>query len=270
MKIGIMGMGVVGTTTAEVLKEIHEIIPYDKYKQPYINPEKLDEAEVVFICVSTPMKPDGGIDDSAIHHSLATLERVTYYRPKKPLVVIRSTAVSGTTDKLEKQYPFNFTFNPEFLTEKNALEDMKNTDRIIIGANKEEDYLKVESIYKPIFPNAKYIHVDRKTAEMIKYTANVTLASQIAIANEIYQICKAIGIDYDTVKNAILLDKRIGTNINVPGHDGELGFGGKCFPKDLNALIHLARENMYRPYLLEEIWRLNEKIRKKKDWLYKQ
>lgn len=102
---------------------------------------------------------------------------------------------------------------------------------------------------------------------MIKYSANVMLAGQIALANEIYQICKVIDVDYETVKNIIQLDNRIAKNITVPGHDGELGFGGKCFPKDLNALIYLAREKMYRPYLLEEIWRLNEKLRKNKDWL---
>ena len=102
---------------------------------------------------------------------------------------------------------------------------------------------------------------------MIKYAANVFLASQIGIANEIYQICKTIGVDYDEVKKAILHDKRIGTNIDVPGHDGDFGFGGKCFPKDLNALIYLAREHMYRPHLLEEVWRLNEKVRKDLDWL---
>ncbi len=262
-------MGTVGLTTAEVLKQSHEIIPYDRYKEPYTNPEKLDEAEVVFICVPTPMKPGGELDDSAIHHSLTTLERVTYYRPKKPLVVIRSTAVSGTTDKLEKQYSFNFVFNPEFLTEKNALEDMKNINRIIIGTERDEDYEKILAVYKPVFPNVNYTRVNRKTAEMIKYAANTMLSGQISLANEIYQICKTLEIDYNIVKDTILMDNRIGKNIEVPGHDGDLGFGGKCLPKDINALISLARENMYRPYLLEEIWRLNEKIRKNKDWLEK-
>ena len=181
------------------------------------------------------------------------------------IIIIKSTAVSGTTDKLAEKYPaFKFVFNPEFLTEKNALKDMENTDRVVIGAKEKEVAQKVEDLYKELFPNAIYIHVDRKTAEMIKYAANVTLASQVAAANEIYQICKATGIDYDAVKNAILLDKRIGRNINVPGPDGDFGFGGKCFPKDLNALIYLAREYQYRPYLLEEIWRLNERVRKNK------
>ena len=262
MKIGFIGMGIVGGATAKVLCRHHEILAYDKYKSGLQDAEKLKDAEAVFICVPTPMKPNGEIDYSAIHDSLKTLTQVA----EKPLVILKSTAVSGTTDKLEEQYGFHFVFNPEFLTEKNAMQDMENTDRIIIGANRQEDYEKVFEIYKPIFPDAKYIHVDRKTAEMIKYAANVFLAGQIGLANEIYQICKAVGVNYDKVKDAILLDNRIGRNINVPGHDGDFGFGGKCFPKDLNALIYLAREHMYRPYLLEEIWRLNEKVRKKEDW----
>ncbi|MDP2673071.1 MAG: hypothetical protein Q8O84_04630 [Nanoarchaeota archaeon] len=265
MKIGIIGMGFVGGTTAKVLEKVHEIFPYDKYKKPYTNPSILKKSEAVFISVPTPMKPSGEIDYSSIHNSLETLLENT--SEPRPLVVVRSTAVSGTTDKLEKDYPFNFVFNPEFLREKYALEDMKNTDRIIIGANRKEDYKKVEQIYKPLFPKAKYIFVDRKTAEMMKYASNVMLAGQVALANEIYQICKFSGIDYNKIKETLLLDKRIARNIDVPGPDGELGFGGKCFPKDLNALIYLSRDKNYRPYLLEEVWRLNEKVRKNKDWL---
>jgi len=262
-----IGMGIVGGATYKILSRAHEMIPYDKYKEPYKNPEKLKDAEAVFICVPTPMKPSGEMDYSPIHNSLETLVRINSDNKKKPLVVIRSTAVSGATDMLEKKYNFNFTFNPEFLREKYALEDMENTQRIVIGANRKEDAEKMEQIYRPIFPDANYIFVDRKTAEMIKYAANVTLAAQIAIANEIYQICDKLSIDYDVVKKTILMDNRIGKNIDVPGPDGDFGFGGKCFPKDLNALIHLARENTYRPHLLEEIWRLNEKVRRNEDWL---
>lgn len=269
-----IGVGVVGGATAQVLGKAHEIFLYDKYKPEYNSQEHIEilvkNSEIIFISVPTPMKPSGEIDHSPIHNSLnqilETCKKVGR-DPKHLLIVIRSTAVSGTTDKLEEMYPFHIAFNPEFLTEKNALNDMLSTDRVIIGAGRAEDHDKIMNVYKPIFPNAKYILVDRKTAEMIKYAANVTLTSQVAIANEIYHICKAVGVDYDTVKNAILHDERIGKNINVPGPDGDLGFGGKCFPKDLNALIYLARENMYRPHLLEEVWRLNERVRKNKDWL---
>lgn len=268
MEIGIIGMGVVGGATAKVLSRVHSIHPYDKYKKEHNDLEGLINSDLVFICVPTPMKPSGEIDYSAIYDSLNLLSKLAKKHNKYPLVVIRSTAVSGTTDKLADEYTqFSFAFNPEFLTEKNALKDMQDTTRIVIGANDKESLEKLIRVYKPLFPNAKYICVDRKTAEMIKYAANVFLASQIGIANEIHNICQAIGVDYNAVKNAILLDERIANNIEVPGPDGDFGFGGKCFPKDLNALIYLARENMYRPYLLEEVWRLNEKVRKKKDWL---
>jgi UDP-glucuronate decarboxylase len=274
MKIGMIGIGVVGGATKEVLEKSHQLFPYDKYKEPYNSNDKLGElaenSEIVFICVPTPMKQSGEIDYSTIHNSLKILLEELEKKnrdPKEILIVIRSTAVSGSTDKFAEEYPFHFVFNPEFLRDKCALEDMKNTDRIIIGADLEEDYEKLAKVYRPIFPHAKYIFVDIKTAEMIKYCANVMLAGQISLANELYQICKATGVDYNIVKDVILLDGRIAKNIDVPGHDGDLGFGGKCFPKDLNALIYLSREKMYRPYLLEEIWRLNERVRKNRDWL---
>ncbi|MFC1672443.1 UDP-glucose/GDP-mannose dehydrogenase family protein, partial [Planctomycetota bacterium] len=171
------------------------------------------------------------------------------------------------TAALVERYPFRFAFNPEFLREKHALEDMQNTSRVVIGANDDKSRDELIEVYKPLFPDAEYITMDTRTAEMTKYTANVFLAAQIALANEIYNICKSVGVDYDTVKKTVLLDERIARNIDVPGPDGDFGFGGKCFPKDLNALIYLARENMYRPYLLEEVWRLNERVRHNSDWL---
>jgi UDPglucose 6-dehydrogenase len=274
MKIGMIGMGFVGGTTAKILEAKHEMFFYDKYKSPYNCPENIQglakNSEVVFVCVPTPMKQSGEIDYSPIFNSLNLLNKKTREIKRnleEILVVIRSTAVSGTTDKLAERYDFRFAFNPEFLREKQALEDMKNTNRIVIGANTDEDFAKLQQVYLPVFPNAKYIRHTRKEAEMVKYAANVMLTLQIAAANEIYKICEATGVNYNSVKETVLLDKRIGRNIHVPGPDGELGFGGKCFPKDLNALIYLARENNYRPYFLEEAWRLNEKLRKTKDWL---
>lgn len=267
MNIGIIGVGFVGGTTAEVLGKAHNIIKYDLYKPPFQDPEPLKESEAVFICVDTPMKLSGEIDSSSIYNSMETLTRVTKDCSQLPLVIIRSTAVSGTSDEIEKNYRFNVAFNPEFLREKSALQDMLSANRIIIGANRQGDYETVRSIYMPIFPEVKYFHFDRRTAETIKYASNAMLTAQIAVANEIYQICQHIGVDYNSVKEVLLLDDRIGRNIDVPGHDGDLGFGGKCFPKDLRALIHLSRENGWPPHLLEEIWRLNEKVRKDKDWV---
>jgi UDPglucose 6-dehydrogenase len=274
MKIGVVGVGIVGGATAKILGKKHELFLYDKFKIEYNSEEKIKNlvanAEVIFICVPTPMKITGEIDYSSVYNSMDQLmEEVirTNRNPQEILVTIRSTAVSGTTDKLAEKYPFRFAFNPEFLREKYAIEDMENTEKVIIGANEEKSICQLKEIYQTLFPNAKYVIVKRKEAEMIKYAANVTLASQIAIANEIYNICKATGVDYDIVRKAILLDGRIGNNTEVPGPDGDFGFGGKCFPKDLKALIRIAQEYEYDPYLLQEVWRTNEKVRKNKDWL---
>lgn len=274
MKIGVIGVGIVGGATAEVLKKAHEVYLYDKFKPEYNAEKNLENltlnSEVIFVCVPTPMKVTGEIDYSCIYGSMNQLDeerRKVNRNPEDILVTIRSTAVSGTTDKLAEKYPFRFAFNPEFLREKNSVEDMKNTDRIVVGANDEKSISQLREVYEPLFPNAKYRIVTRKEAEMIKYVANVTLASQIATANEIYQICKAIGVDYNKIREPVLDDSRIGNNTEVPGPDGDFGFGGKCFPKDLKALIRIAQEYEYDPYLLQEVWRTNEKLRKNKDWL---
>ena len=276
MNIGIIGMGFVGGTTAKVLSKEHKIFPYDKYKEDYNHKDCImdlaEKAEVAFICVPTPMQKSGAIDYFPIHNSITNLISAcgeVRRNPEEILVTIRSTAVSGTTDRLAEKYPFKFAFNPEFLREKYALQDMENTDRVVLGVEDGDGKSldKLLGVYKPLFPNASYYIVNRGTAEMIKYSANVMLATQIAAANMLYKICKAVDVNYDEVKKAILHDPRIGRNLDVPGHDGKFGFGGKCFPKDLNALIYLAREHMVRPYLFEEVWRLNKEVREEEDWL---
>jgi UDPglucose 6-dehydrogenase len=274
MKLGIIGAGVVGVATGRALESKHSVFYYDKFKKDLSSQENINriasEAEIVFVCVPTPMRPSGEMDYSAIYSSLEQLLTASNFVRRNPyslVIVIRSTAVSGTTDKVAEKFPFRFAFNPEFLREKHAEEDMRNTNRVVIGANEKSVSDKLVEMYKEVFPDANYICVDIKTAEMIKYVANVMLAAQISIANEIFRICKGVGIDYNTVKMAVLQDPRIGSNIDVPGHDGEFGFGGKCFPKDLRALIYMARERNVEPYLLDEVWRSNLSVRAKHDWL---
>lgn len=274
MNIGIIGMGIVGSATGGVFSRVHKVYGYDKYKIDF-NKEnnilKLSEnAEVVFLCVPTPMQKDGKMDDSAINESLELLNesvKKTGRKAEEIIIVIRSTSIPGTCDKIAKKYNFKFATNPEFLTEKAAFEDMEKTNRIVIWVNDDFSRNKLLGVYKTLFPKAEYVIVNRKTAEMIKYTANTFLASQIGIANEIYKICEALGVDYQEVKKAILLDERIARNINVPGPDGDFGFGGKCFPKDLNALIKVSEDNGHNPELLKEVWNLNMRIRKNKDWM---
>ncbi len=279
MKIGVIGMGFVGGTTAKVLSRAHEIHPYDKFKPPYNTKRSLEDlarnSEIVFICVPTPMQRTGAIDYSAIHNSLVQLLGAVYECGKKPeglLVVIRSTATSGTTDELAENYKFKFAFNPEFLREKHAVEDMENTTRIIIGAEEKEVVEKIMLLYKPLFPDAVYRVRNRKTAEMDKYANNFMLTIQALGANVIYNLCKKAGVSYEETKEDLLLDSRIGRNIEVPGPDGFQGVGGKCFPKDLKALtdkgIKIGAEKEDIEFL-EAIWRYNLYLRGEEgqDWV---
>ena len=268
MNIGIWGAGIVGSATGYLLEKGHKVWYYDKYKK---NPKFLSakglvrKCKIIFISVPTPMKKSGKIDLNYLRNSLDEIDSLT---KSSRLIVIRSSAVSGSTKQLSKEYPkFDFAFNPEFLREKYAKEDILNTVRIIIGVDKDKTFKKLKRVYRKISNYIPIIKTSFEEAETIKYISNIMLASQIAVANEIYNICQKLGVDYEMMRCMISYDNRIGTNIKVPGHDGDFGFGGKCFPKDLNAFIYVAREHGYRPHLLEEIWRLNLRVRKNKDWL---
>ncbi len=280
MSVGVYGVGFVGSATADVLGSKNAIYRYDafynprKHSQPYNSEKNLDDlaynSDVVFFCLPTPMRSNDEIDYSPMHSSfqkfVEALKRVG--RPKNNVVgVIRSTAVSGTTEHFADIYGLRLTFNPEFLRERTALEDMRNTSRIVIGSQQQRDGALVESVYCTVFPNAKYHHVGTREAEMIKYMANGMLAAQVALANEFFDICSAGGINYDLVKTLVLEDSRIGRNLDVPGHDGDRGFGGKCFPKDLNALRAWARQHGFSPWLLDAVWRKNTEVRNNEDWL---
>ncbi|MCX8082840.1 MAG: nucleotide sugar dehydrogenase [bacterium] len=266
-KVGIIGYGVVGKAFVDVFKDKLNFFIYDKYIPEYNNLERVvKNCPVLFVAVPTPMYEDGSIDISCVEDALQSILAVDIPRKKLPIVVIRSTIVPGTTAKLQKKFHnLHLVYNPEFLSERNSLADMERTDRVVIGGHIKY-CKKVEEIYRLVFPYARYIITDTTTAEMIKYAANVTLAGQVMIANELYQICQKLGVDWAFVRNAIILDPLIGRNTKVPGPDCDLGFGGKCLPKDLNALIHLAKEIGYTPELLIQIWKSNLKVRKNRNW----
>ncbi|MEK6847357.1 MAG: hypothetical protein AABY16_04280 [Nanoarchaeota archaeon] len=280
MNVGVYGVGFVGGATADVFEQAHKVYRYDafynpkRHKEPWNTPRHLENlaanSEVVFFCLPTPMQPNDEIDYTPMHESFQNFVRALEIvrRSRSDVIgVIRSTAVSGTTDNFAEQYKLRLTFNPEFLREKTALEDMRNTSRIVIGSRTLADGEIVEKVYRAVFPNAVYHHVSTREAEMVKYMANGMLAAQVALANEFFDICKAGGIDYNLVKSLVLEDSRIGRNLDVPGHDGDRGFGGKCFPKDLNALRAWARKHGFNPWLLDAVWRKNLEVREKHDWL---
>ena len=183
------------------------------------------------------------------------------------ILIIKSTIPPGTTEKLNFKYKnVDIIFNPEFLTEANFIEDFKNQNRIILGGI-EPSTTFVEQFYSKMFPKAKIIKTESTYAEMVKYFTNTFLASKVSFANEMKLICDKLNIDYDKVIEYAVYDKRLGaTHLSAPGPDGKLGFGGSCFPKDINALISVASKLGVDPEILKSVWNTNLKVRPQKDW----
>jgi UDPglucose 6-dehydrogenase len=160
----------------------------------------------------------------------------------------------------------SFVFNPEFLTERRARLDFINSARIVLGGSKINTG-KVEKLYRARFPYVKIIKTDFETAELIKYMANCFFATKISFMNEMKQISEKLGTNWEDAINGFISDGRIGnSHIDVPGHDGELGFGGKCFPKDINAIIKKAEQLGIDPKVLKATWDKNLEVRKNLDW----
>ncbi len=268
-KLGIIGYGIVGQALAygfsqPDIKDKYEIKYYDKYKDTDTLEEVVKGSEFIFICLPTPMNEDeSGIDLSIIEETIAKITPITSGTDK--IIVIKSTAVPGTTAAFEKKYPnTNFAFNPEFLTEANYLEDFINADRNIVGASNDSISRRLISLYRQRFPKTKVFQTDTTTAEMVKYMANAFLATKVIFANEMFALCQALGIKYEEVKNMVVADHRIyDSHLDVTTAKG---FGGKCFPKDIVALIGRAKDLKIEPKLLETVWSINKKIRKVKDW----
>ena len=285
MQIGIIGQGFVGSAIKTGLKNFYDIKAYDLQKHRCHNildttsaDEVIWHSDIVFFCLPTPMRKNGECDTRILENALANAYSILKKNNPRPLhsdflnsqrakktFVIKSTVPPGTTERLSKMYPrINLCFSPEFLTEANSKEDFKNQSRIIIGG---EGAKVVKQMFRKAFPNIPIIITKSETAEMVKYFTNCFLATKVTFANQMYNICKASGVDYDKVCEYALYDNRIGkSHFAVPGPDGDFGFGGHCFPKDLSALMAFSYKNEVDHMLLDCVDRYNNRIRTNKDW----
>src|SRR3989339_2215437 len=285
MKIAVVGSGYVGLVTGACLANLgHEVMCVDKDKKrisslkkaivPFYEPglpelvKKNQKAkrlsfssdlsfaviasEVVFIAVGTPPKKDGEADVSAVR---AVAEGIALAMMKKDgfkVIVNKSTVPVGMGDIVTKilleegvdDELFSVVSNPEFLREGSAISDFMHPDRIVIGASNNRAFNLITELYRPL--NAHIIFTSVKSAELIKYASNSFLATKISFINEIANICEKVGSDVTEVAYGMGLDKRIGGQFLNPG----LGYGGSCFPKDVSALIHLAKKSGYEPKIL--------------------
>ena len=264
-KIGIVGQGFVGTAVHEGLKQYFSIETYDIAKTSTCESlaDLSEKSDVVFVCLPTPMKKDGSCHIDIVESTLLGLDVINECKT----IVVKSTIPPGTTEKWNSLFTnIQVVFNPEFLTEANAIEDFKNQNRIIIGGPRPAT-TKVKRLFSKAFPKTPIIKTGSTTAEMVKYFLNSFLSTKVSFANEMYQICNKLGIDYDKVIEYAKYDDRLGkSHLNVPGPDGDFGYGGHCFPKDVKALIEVAMSYDIHPTMLIATNEKNNEVRKNRDW----
>ena len=271
MNIGIVGQGYVGTAVKEVFSKHYNVETYDldkdKCSVDYLE-DIVELTNIIFVCVPTPMKKDGSCDTSIVEAVVKDINDMVVNRNVSDrIVAIKSTIPPGTTNRLNKECKnISVIFNPEFLTEANFIDDFKNQNRIIIGGERPST-TKLRQVYSLVFPNVKIVKTGSKTAEMVKYMTNTFLATKVSFANEMKMLCDKLNIDYDKVVEYSTYDERLGkSHWAVPGPDGKLGFGGSCFPKDLNALIDLCYEKSIKANTLFGVWETNLEVRPEQDW----
>ena len=274
MDIGIIGQGFVGTAVNEGLKKYYKIETFDLIEKKSTCKsiqELVNKTDAIFVCVPTPMKQDGSCYLGFVEGVLEQLNNACMapggvgYISKN--IAIKSTIPPGTTEKFNKKYPaLKISFNPEFLTEANSIEDFRNQNRIVIGGPRPSSTV-FKRIYAKAFPKVPIIKTGSTIAEMVKYFTNCFLANKVSFANEMYQICDGLKIDYDKVTEYAIYDERLGkSHLNVPGPDGDFGYGGHCFPKDVKALIQVALEIGLLPKMLIATDEKNDQVRKNRDW----
>jgi UDPglucose 6-dehydrogenase len=224
--------------------------------------EGMESALFVFNCVGTPALEDGSCDMSQVLEVARQIGQViTDYK----IVVNKSTVPVGTGDQVHRivseeiarrglKLEFDVVSNPEFLKEGDAVNDFMKPDRIIVGTDNVRTAKLLETLYAPFARSRdKMIVMDVRSAEMTKYAANCMLATKISFINEVANICERVGADVSAVRRGIGADHRIGYHFIYPG----VGYGGSCFPKDVKALIHTARENGYEPELVAAVDAVN-------------
>ena len=220
-------------------------------------------SRVVFVAVGTPSDADGSADLRAIESVSAELGKalVGY-----TIIVVKSTVPVGTGARIESivgahtRQPFAVVSNPEFLKEGAALEDFLRPDRVVIGTHDREAGRIVAELYRPYVRNNKPIlRMSRVASEMTKYAANAYLAMRISFINEIADVCERLNVDVDEVRRGIGSDARIGQHFLYPG----VGYGGSCFPKDVQALAHMARAAEANPAILEAVHERNFEQRRR-------
>ena len=274
-KIGIIGKGFVGSAVAHGFSEATgyqaEIKIFDKnpLKSTHSLEELVNSSEIVFISVPTPSNKDGSINLDILSGCLSEINHMaTQLDNFNAVYLIRSTVVPGTTRMMQEEFPkLKLVFNPEFLTERSANFDFISQSRFILGGA-DENIKVVSDLYRDRFGDSVSIIItDYESAELTKYVCNTFFATKVSFLNEMYVLSEKVDANWDDVLEGFLRDGRVGnSHSQVPGPDGKLGFGGSCFPKDVQALIQFAESLDVDLSVVKGAWKTNIKVRPERDW----
>ena len=270
--IGIVGNGFVGSAVrygfSPNVGVDAEVKVYDKdpNKSTHSLREVVD-SDVVFLSVPTPSNSDGSMNVDIVD---SVLEDISKYADlfEVGTILLRSTVTPGTTRKLQEKYPnLRIVFNPEFLTERSANFDFINQSRFILGGSS-DDVIEVSELFRERFGSSlSIIETNYETAELIKYMTNTFFATKISFLNDMKLLADKCGVIWEDAVEGFVRDGRVGhSHLNVPGHDGKFGFGGSCFPKDIQALINFGENRGVDMNVLKGAWKTNLEVRPERDW----
>ena len=256
--VGIVGNGYVGKAMVNFFGDHYKVKVHDPAYEDSCSKSEINECDLALVCVPTPMNGGGSCDTSIVEEVFEWL--------KAPLIIIKSTVPVGTTDFLARKHGRNVVFSPEYCGESTYWSpyefhtDVKETPFFTFGGEKEATSKAIDFYLPVVGPVKKYNQTTAKAAEMAKYMENSFYATKIAFCNEMYSICESMGIDWHETREAWLSDPRIHPMHTAVFKDRR-GFGGKCLPKDLNAVITFAEEAGEDATLLKAVWESNANIR---------
>ena len=273
--IGIVGNGFVGSAVRYGFSPNvgcdAEVRVYDKNpnKSTHTLEEVIIESDIIFLSVPTPSNQDGTMNVDIVDSVLNDIDTMNSTMVDEVgIILLRSTVTPGTTSNLQKKYPnLRIVFNPEFLTERSANFDFINQSRFILGGSS-DDVIEVSELFRERFGSSlSIIETNYETAELIKYMTNTFFATKISFLNDMKLLADKCGVIWEDALEGFVRDGREGhSHLNVPGHDGKFGFGGSCFPKDIQALINFGEELGLEMSVLKGAWKTNLKVRPEKDW----
>jgi UDPglucose 6-dehydrogenase len=255
MKLGIVGFGFVGKAVAWSHRNQELKIRDPKLEENSASIDDIKACDAVYVCVPTPMLETGQCDDSYVRSVLAELVDYT------GIIICKSTVPPGVYQELETKYS-NIVHAPEFLTAANANEDYEKSTWVLVGGSAANVEKAIAVISTSTIAAAYYHKTNIATASLFKYVANSFLASKVTFMNDMYHLANKVNVDWKEIKEISSNDPRLGnSHWDVPGPDGQFGFGGACFPKDVAAIVKHAADNGIELDLLGNVKRINKKHR---------